>query len=234
MELFWATEIKEQLAIKHLEINMKIEKFIKELSTLKFENTFNPYSDSCEIHDCDNSPKKRREILIQILEKANKVSVDSVWIGRDLGYRGGRRTGLALTDDIHFSEYLKRWDIEFTRPTKGEPVPERTATVIWSILDQINEPIFLWNVFPLHPYQKGNPFSNRAHNAKEKEAGKEFLSLLIEYLKPKKVIAIGNDAAEAIKSILKQEEIIKVRHPSYGGQNQFLSQIRSLYQLSTP
>jgi hypothetical protein len=208
---------------------MKAEHFIDELMGLQFDNTFNPYSDCCEIHDYANAPARRRAVLKQMLHAANRVEVDSIWIGRDLGYRGGRRTGLALTDDVHLLNHLSRWSVKCKKITKGQAVSERTAAVIWSILENIASPVFLWNVFPLHPFEPGLPFSNRAHNSKERKAGEELLELLIDYLKPKRLIAIGNDAERAALKFSANYEVVKVRHPSYGGQNIFLEQMRNLY-----
>jgi len=205
------------------------EIFVSELARLTFDNTFNPYSDRCEIYDYFDAPKKRRVLLRKMLIAANKVDIDAIWIGRDLGHRGGRRTGLALTDDINLHHHASRWDVECGQITKGNAVPERTAAVIWSVLAQITSPIFLWNVFPLHPFEAGSPFSNRSHNAKERKAGEELLGMLIVLLKPKRLIAIGNDAEIAVRRFGDQCEIVKVRHPSYGGQNIFLNQINSLY-----
>ena len=87
-----------------------------------------------------------------MLDAASAVEIDAMWIGRDLGHRGGRRTGLALTDDIRFASHTKRWGIEVDRPTQGTPVGERTASIVWEMLEQIDQNVFLWNVFPLHPY----------------------------------------------------------------------------------
>lgn len=210
---------------------MKAEGFIKELVNLKFDNTFNPYSERCETYDYYDAPKKRRTILKKMLEAANQVEVDAIWIGRDLGYRGGRRTGLALTDDVHFYHHVRRWKLEFDRLTKGDAVPERTAAVIWSVLSQVSSPVFLWNVFPLHPFESGSPFSNRAHNSRERKAGEELLDILIDILRPKRLVAIGNDAESAANKFKDRCSVFKVRHPSYGGQNIFLKQIQSLYDI---
>ncbi len=221
-------EKKELSHTVHLEMLMDAEKFVKELANLSFENTFNPYSERCEVYDYFDAPQKRRQVLKKMLQAASQVEVDAIWIGRDLGYRGGRRTGLALTDDVHFTHHLKRWSVECDRFTKGSAVPERTATVIWGVLEQISLPVFLWNVFPLHPYESGSPFSNRGHNAKERKAGEELLSMLVEYMRPKRLIAIGNDAEIAARRFDDRCKVFKVRHPSYGGQNIFLKQIQSL------
>ena len=203
--------------------------FVTALSALSFEDTFNPYSCRCLIHDKVDAPQKRANALTRMLAAAVQCEVDSIWIGRDLGYRGGRRTGLALTDDVHMSAHADRWSLTVERPTKGEPVSERTAAVIWSVLHEIHVPIFLWNVFPLHPHEPDDPFSNRAHNSRERSVGEDFLAELIVLLCPKRIVAIGNDAAKSLSRVAASKKLVQVRHPSYGGQTEFLKQVRSVY-----
>lgn len=208
--------------------------FVSALSALSFESTFNPYADRCPIYDKHDAPGQRKAMLLAMLEVATKREVDSLWIGRDLGYRGGRRTGLALTDDIHIASHAQRWQVSMSRPTKGQAVAERTAAVIWSVLDQIEEPVFLWNVFPLHPHEADEPFSNRNHNARERAAGEDVLAALIMLLAPKRIVSIGNDAAKSAMRVAAKKNTVQVRHPSYGGQNDFLVQVRRLYQCRSP
>jgi hypothetical protein len=210
---------------------MKPHHFVESLSALDFENTFNPYSHRCIIHDLDDAPKRRLSTLQALLEAATKSAVDAIWIGRDLGYRGGRRTGLAFTDDVHIYAHAKRWGISVERPTRGNVIAERTATVIWSILSQIEASVFLWNVFPLHPHKSHDPFSNRSHNSHERRVGEEILFQLILLLKPRRLIAIGNEAAQTAYHLSGSHQVIQVRHPSYGGKTQFLKQIKELYAL---
>lgn len=208
---------------------MKSAQFVSALRALSFQDTFNPYANRCSVHDKADAPEKRAEALTCMLNAATECEVDSIWIGRDLGHRGGRRTGLALTDDLHMAAHAARWGVTLDRPTKGRPVAERTAAVIWSVLVEIEIPIFLWNVFPLHPHEPDDPFSNRAHNARERAAGEELLTELIILLRPKRIIAVGNDAAKSLYRVAPDKKISQVRHPSYGGQNEFLGQVRSLY-----
>ena len=206
--------------------------FVKELTGLKFKHTFNPYSDLCAVHDMDDAPRSRSQALQSVLEAATEREIDSLWIGRDLGYRGGRRTGLAFTDDVHVQAHAERWELSVERPTKGDVIAEQTAATVWRVLSQIKAPVFLWNVFPLHPHEPGNPFCNRSHNARERRAGEEFLSQLISLLRPRVLVAIGNDAARTAHRLNDRRRVIQVRHPSYGGQMGFLTQIGELYNLN--
>jgi uracil-DNA glycosylase len=199
------------------------------IQQLKFDGAFNPYVESCIVYDRPRSPEIRSQILLSILEKATNITVDAVWIGRDLGHKGGRRTGLALTDDLTFERHLSRWHIDVERPTNGSAVKEQTATAIWDMLDQISQNIFLWNVFPLHPHPTDNQFSNRSHTAHERKAGEEVLSLICKLIKPSRIVAIGNDAANSARKLWPDMTVCKVRHPSYGGKKDFFKGIEQIY-----
>jgi hypothetical protein len=208
--------------------------FVNSLKAVKFDNVFNPYADRCEVHDLDDAPKRRSKALLGMLNAAARTEVDALWIGRDLGYRGGRRTGLALTDDVHLSVHATRWNVTVERATTGSMVAERTAAVIWSMLAPVTASVFLWNVFPLHPHEPGDPFTNRSHSAKERELGETILAELILILKPRRLVCIGNDATKAASHLAGLTQVEQVRHPSYGGQSDFIKQIRGLYRLRPP
>ena len=104
------------------------ESFVEALRKLKFEDTFNPYSDRCTVHDLSDAPSIRSKTLGVVLEAATQQEIDSLWIGRDLGYGGGRRTGLAFTDDVHLREHVERWGVPLggqqkARRSKSEQLP---------------------------------------------------------------------------------------------------------------
>lgn len=209
---------------------MDTDSFISILSELRFPNTFNPYSDTCLSNDLPDAAEIRRNNLHLILKAATSIGVDSIWVARDLGYRGGRRTGLALTDETHLSRHASIFGCTgLHRATIGPPVAERTASVIWSMLIAVGRPVFLWNVFPLHPHEKDDPLSNRCHTRYERQACRGLMLSLLDALKPKQVVAIGKDAQNALSDL--QIASVGVRHPSYGGQSEFIAGISQLYEL---
>src|SRR3546814_15079615 len=111
---------------------MSIHSFVKAVASLQFENAFNPYSDRCEVHDRQGAPQWRAHTLSAVIDKAAKMAVDAVWIGRDLGYRGGRRTGLALTDDIHVEQHAQRWSVRRSEERRVGKECVRTCRCRWS------------------------------------------------------------------------------------------------------
>ena len=210
------------------------KQFVEELSAISLPNVFNPYSAVCEHSDQEQAPAIRRSNLEQALCSALKLEVKSIWIAQDLGYRGGRRTGLALTDEAHLHEHGRMLKIatSLKKATHGPLVSERTATTIWHALRTIDQPVFLWNVFPLHPHLPADPFSNRCHKSAERSVGLHFLDLLLDALKPSIVVTIGEKATGAVATC--EPTAFAVRHPSYGGQTDFLNMIGNIYGCAIP
>ncbi len=217
-------------------IRSQAARFVERVAELRFENAFNPYSDACPECDVAEAAATRRRNLRLVLESAVGNGVDSLWIARDLGYRGGRRTGLALTDEVHLSAHANLFGgLPLERATKGPAVAERTAGVIWQVLLHIDRPIFLWNVFPLHPHESGDPMSNRCHTREERQTCGPLLTWLLGALRPRIVVAIGRDAQCALAELDVKSE--QVRHPSYGGQAEFIGGVCEVYgvpHLRTP
>ena len=152
-------------------------------------------------------------------------------IARDLGYRGGRRTGLALTDEMHLVDHAELLGASpLARATKGSAVAERTATTIWQVLKTLQRPIFLWNAFPFHPHERNDPMSNRCHTREERQACRHLLMWLLDSLQPRSVIAIGRDAQLALSDL--EISARQIRHPSYGGQSDFIDGMYVHYGVS--
>ena len=204
--------------------------FVSDLSKVHLPNVFNPYVDVCAAHDCSDAPNRRRKNLEAMICGAIESKVDTIWVARDLGYRGGRRTGIALTDEPHLEEMSRLYSgIHLEKATIGPQVSERTASVIWNVISRISQPVFLWNVFPFHPHEADKPFSNRSHTKSERKLALPFLHTLIALLGARRLIAVGKDAESALRNIGLPVSV--VRHPSYGGQTEFLCGIESLYKL---
>jgi hypothetical protein len=202
--------------------------FAAALSKTRLPSVFNPYGDCCPVHDRPDAARVRRCNLVRCLEAALAARVDTIWIARDLGYRGGRRTGVPLTDEIHLGQAgVLLGGIALDRATRGPIVAERTAAIVWSVLSQIAEPAVLWNIFPLHPHAVDDPFSNRRHTRAERNATWPLLTGLIAMMRPRCIVAIGRDAGMALTGIDIPVQV--VRHPSYGGQAEFIAGVHEIY-----
>jgi uracil-DNA glycosylase len=202
--------------------------FAAALSQTRLPSVFNPYGDCCPVHDRPDAARVRKGNLVRYLEAALSARADTIWIGRDLGYRGGRRTGVPLTDEVHLGQAgVLLGGIALDRATRGPVVAERTAAVVWSVLSRIGEPVVLWNIFPLHPHEPDSPLSNRCHTRAEREATWPLLTAFIAMIQPRRIVAIGRDAAVALAGI--DIPVLVVRHPSYGGQAEFIAGVQEIY-----
>lgn len=207
---------------------MNAESFVEQMSQITFSGVFNPYRDLCQDHDHPESAAVRGLNLRHYLDAAAREGVESVWLGRDCGYRGGRRTGIALTDEIQLETMGRHFGISgLTKATAGLPVKERTATEVWKVIREVDARVFLWNVFPFHPFKEGQPMSNRRHSAREFNSCRDVLCCLLEWLRPQRIVALGADAQNAVRRL--GFTVSPVRHPSYGGHIEFASTMRKLY-----
>jgi len=210
---------------------MKFESLVDALAGIRLTNVFNPYADLCPVHDRPDAPAARRANLLGFLKATKRLGTDVIWMGRDLGYRGGRRTGLALTDERHLPLIAAIYGAHAGQATVGPAMAERTAAEIWAILSQLSAPPFLWNVFPFHPHEPNDPFSNRKFTSRELAKVHDINLALIQELGIQKIVAIGQDAAHYSASF--GIEVITVRHPSYGGVKEFRAGIQMLYPAFT-
>lgn len=205
------------------------ESFVAMMSAIELDNVFNPYIHICEAHDDSRSPSVRKRNLLNYIDAALRAGLKTMWIGRDLGYRGGRRTGLPLTDESHLDAFSVAFDAIAAKATRTEDVKERTAAEIWRVVRAIEQPPFLWNAFPFHPHEPGNPLNNRCHTKQEFGVCEELLVALLNMFEFEHIYVLGNDAGRAMERLGKK--FTYVRHPSYGGQTEFRRQMSQAYQL---
>ncbi len=209
---------------------MTPSQFVDAIAKLQLPSVFNPYSDICPHFDLPDAASIRRRNLHAQLEAALEFGIDAIWLGRDLGYRGGRRTGVALTDEPNLPNVGRSFgrSLSLSRATVGPPMAERTATVIWRTIHQLKVRVFTWNVFPMHPHVLNEPLTNRCHTRAERSETRPILIGLLDLLQPSRLVAIGNDAEACLFDLGLPCD--KVRHPSYGGISDFEVGIAALHQ----
>jgi hypothetical protein len=202
--------------------------FIETVASLRLDNCFNPYTDRYPPFDVEDAPAIRRDNLKHVLDAAAVSGVDDLWIGLELGHKGGRRTGLAMTDDAHLQAHGRRFGVadRLRQATRAGPTKEITASIVWEALGRIERRVFLWNVVPIHPHRPNEQLSNRRHTPNERETCSAQLQTLIGLVRPKRLIAVGNHASFALTRYGHRH--ILVRHPAFGGKREFLKQIEQL------
>lgn len=205
-----------------------VEEFVGAVAALRMDGCFNPYADRYDPFDLEDAPLLRRSNLRHVLGAAAETGVADIWIGLELGHNGGRRTGLAMTDDGHLHAHGARFGVaDRLRPaTKAGPSKEMTAGIVWEALTGIERSVFLWNVVPVHPHRQSEPLSNRRHTTTEREVCLPHLHALLDLLRPRRIVTVGNDASTALKQCGYPH--VPVRHPAFGGKRQFLEQVAAL------
>ncbi|AMY70908.1 hypothetical protein AKL17_3685 [Frigidibacter mobilis] len=207
-----------------------IDIFLENLASFKAERVFNPWSANCEEVDVEDSFNIRLNNLRTVLRACADADEVDVWVGRDLGWRGGRRTGVAFVDEVSLSDYASSIEVAgLVKATVGPVMKERTATEIHLARRRISRKLFFWNVFPFHPHEANQPQSNRMHTRTEREIGLSFLKVALSLLPVRRAITIGNDATQAVQAM--NVKCCPVRHPSYGGQRDFHRQLNAHYGL---
>lgn len=162
----------------------------------------------------DDHSSERLERLYRHLD----ATVDSpvTLVGEAAGWRGARQTGLP-----------------FTAPGNLRPgaMREASATVVQAALADHRLAVAprLFNAYPLHPHHSGRPRSNRAPTSAELASARPVLQAAVLN---RFVIAVGQKAAdswanasgEAVMPVARTRtsaRAVAVRHPSFGGANQF-------------
>jgi uracil-DNA glycosylase len=193
-------------------------------------DTFNPYRDTCAVYDMPDAAEIRRENLTVLLRRAVELPEIDMWVGREPGYLGARRTGVALMDEARLPEYARAMGVTLRRATRKDARPERTARAVGIALQEIASPIFFWNVCPLHTHEPDNPFSNAKHTAEAAAASRSILEEIIAFVRPRRIIALGDTADAALLKAGMHANLVS--HPTAWTAKQrplFLPAIREMY-----
>ena len=174
----------------------------------------------------------RRENLRLYLRAMATRSPSALLLMEAPGYRGCRLTGVPVTSRKVLLEGAPALDMfgagagyRDTRDACFERVyGEQSATIVWGALADMRALPLIWNAFPFHPHKAGKPLSNRRPRRDELKLGAGFLARLLQMWDFERVIAVGNIAADTLRSL--QIPYAKVRHPAHGGKNDFVRGLR--------
>lgn len=208
---------------------------------------FNPYHDCLPELELPQAQHLRRENLHNYLAHF-RVTPTLLILGEAPGWRGCRFTGVPFTSEAQ----LTSAELPFTgkrtslrRATSGmassadSQAPasaggyrEASASIFWRSLAIYSQKFLVWNVFPFHPHQPGNPRSNRKPGVKETDLQVPYLLLLIDYLKPTRILAVGKFAQFTLNRLTIPCQ--PIRHPSHGGARLFNKQVLEIFEESNP
>lgn len=178
----------------------------------------------------------RRRNLKLYLEQLADIGSKIVLIGEAPSYRGGRLTGIPfVSETVMLSGVQTRngqvlgASLGYRKATTGEKCStEASCTMVWGTIREIDPLPLLWNAFPFHPFQPGNPLSNRMPTAGELAIGAPFIERLVKLFRFEHIVAVGNHADASLTKLGIAHE--KVRHPSMAGKPKFVAGMARISQ----
>lgn len=212
------------------EIN--VEMFVRKLSECESQEClFNPFKDVCPINDLPNAPTIRCNNLKIFLEAQLRNKPQYLWVAEAPGYKGSRRSGVFLVSEKNFDDISRKISSEmFSIATKTEPQIAISVKIMWSLIRELPEFPLTFNALPFHPFRKDNIFKNRKPKKSEIQKNLHYLKTVIDWFKPKRIIAIGRTAEFALQDL--KVDFRSVRHPAQGGETEFINGIKKIYGLN--
>jgi uracil-DNA glycosylase len=172
----------------------------------------------------------RRRNLRLYLEELDAIGPRLLLVGEAVSYRGGRLTGIPFVSetvmlcgvDLANGSHVLGSERGYRKADLSTRIStEASATMVWGTIRDIEPLPLLWNAFPFHPFDAGNPLTNRMPTPAELEIGATFVIRLIRLFGIERVAAIGNQASFSLTRLGVPHQ--KVRHPSQGGKNLFVA-----------
>ena len=182
--------------------------------------------------------RARRDNLRRYLGEMEALAPRMLLVGEAPSHRGARLTGIAFVSEtvllagvpLRGGGRILGADRGYRKSTPGSTCStEASATMVWQTIRDIEPLPLLWNAFPFHPFQPGNPVSNRLPSAAELAIGRPFIVMLLRLFDLERVVAVGNPAAASLRILGIPHEA--VRHPSQGGKQKFVAGMARLSQL---
>lgn len=192
-----------------------IEEFITELVMHKNTATVsNPYLDQ-------NIADNLRLYLNAMIKMEGKRIL---LVGEAPGYKGCKITGIPFTSGKAFERFDHPLLKDIGSQLKLSKIEsENTATIVWEYLSKKACTPLFWNSFPFHPHPKGNENKNRAPTSEEVKIGIAHLKRLHSIYKPDVIAGVGGKGVECAKKSFPKDNIVYIRHPSFGGKSEFIA-----------
>ena len=206
-----------------------IDELIRDLSGARpSADAFNEYAPGNA-----NNAIRRANLRLYLRAMAEK-SPRTLLVMEAPGFRGCRLTGVPVTSRKVLLEGLPALRIFGAQAGYRDVADagfervygEQSATIVWNTLAQLQALPLIWNAFPFHPHQAGQPLSNRKPRKSETELGAAFLLRVISLWRIQQVIAVGNVAHQTLGDL--GIACGKVRHPAHGGKNDFVAGLSAL------
>ena len=154
-----------------------------------------------------------------------------ILVGEAPGWRGCRASGVAFTSEhLLLAGTIPRVGAVARRVTNQRlPLREPSATIVWEALEEfgVADGTILWNAFPYHPHDAGNPYTNRTPSDAERERAEPILAALLHAFPGATLAAVGKVAATSVSAIM-SDEVPILRHPSFGGKTEFRTGLRAV------
>lgn len=222
---------------------MDLNQFLTGLAGYQGENTFNPWADHDERYEIENAVAIRRKNLEDYLAlRLGKARI--LLIAEACGYQGGHFSGIAMTCERmlldlhpvvdsamvlgHQGNRTSRKESPLLKPIQqAKGFNEPTDSVVWSACLEAGlgpNDFLLWNIFPFHPYKRGNLLTNRTPADDELAAGLACTRSLLSLTGPLPIFAIGKKSENTLTEA--GFSVTGLRHPANGGANIFRSQLK--------
>ncbi len=225
-------------------MNDNLTHFLTSLSAYKGENVFNPWRDTDADYEVSRAVSIRQEQLTDYLtRRIGRAKI--LLIAEACGYQGGHFSGIAMTcERMLLNQHPKvtsrmilgregtrtsRMDSPFITKAaqKEKGFNEPTDSVVWSACLEAGlapDEFLLWNIFPFHPYKKGNLLTNRTPTDEELAIGLTYTKELLSLTGPLPLFAIGRKSEVTLTKA--GFSVTGLRHPANGGAGIFHAQLK--------
>ena len=178
---------------------------------------FNLYKDTNPQVDLPQAAAMRRVNLYAFLSSLPKRP-PVLLLGEAPGWRGHRFSGVPFTSEVQLSRGMLPFQ-GLISSQSSTPHAEASATIFWQALRPHHPHFFVWSSLPFHPYQPGQPLSNRTPSRQELQTFSPLVGELVRLLTPELVVAVGRVAQQTLKWL--DIPAVAIRHPSHGGADEF-------------